>query len=557
MSRVLLDGVVLVAVLFGYMHLMEGFGGFATLHIHRQRIELGLVLYLYFLFYVALRPSRWRPLLAMLPLLLIYLLFDLYYLILGKVLRLISLAELPELIQILPLAYSSLLLLALVMPFGLYLWWLDYSRLRRLALWLVPLAVFFAVVKNAPEAFTHSVEQLGDGIVSYSDGKSVERNGRLAMLAYREAQRTIALAHLEPYHDRERFEREATAISDELRPHLNRRNVHLIVLESFIDPRLFRELRFSETPVHPTFDRLFGQSLGLSLSPVFGGSTAQAEFEVLCGVPAFERLSGVEFNLFSGAAAHCLPDTLAALGYRSVASNAYKPNFFNALSAYRGVGFSESYFPREFSGAEESYLSVGDVGVEEYLFDRPLFEQNLRFVQNHHRDNPEQPLFNYVLTIYGHTPHLIDTDRRPERIELESHYPDDHLSRAVNQFYYRTEAIAEYLNQLIEIDRESLIILVSDHVPPLRNGPNTYKALQYLDNREQSYYYNRLAVLENGKAKVYPPLNHYELSTLVLNYLSGGEYCRSHGCAMSERPVRVPREAYLKRYLRLMAHAAE
>jgi phosphoglycerol transferase MdoB-like AlkP superfamily enzyme len=435
--------------------------------------------------------------------------------------------------------------------------WLDYARPRRLVLWLLPLACLVVAVKGTPQAFARSVEQLGAGIVNYSDGKSVEQNGRLAMLAYREAQRSIAMAQLEPYRERESYDQEAAALADALRPHLNRRNIHLVVLESFLDPRLFRELRFSGAPAHPAFDKLLSDKLGLSISPVFGGSTAQAEFEVLCGVPAFERLSGVEFNVFSGAAAHCLPGTLTALGYRSVASNTYKPNFFNALPAYQGTGFSESYFPREFYSAQGSYLSVGDPGVEEYLFDRSLFRQNLEFVRNHQRDHPDQSLFNYVLTIYGHTPHLIDTDRRPELIELYSPYQDDHLQRAVNQFYYRTEAIAEYLNQLLAVDRDSLIILVSDHVPPLRNGPNTYEALHYLDNREHSYYYNRLAVLESGKAKVYPVMHHYELPTLVLNYLSDGEYCRSHPCAFSDSPLHMPREAYMDRYLRMMAHAAE
>lgn len=556
-SRALLHGGALVAVLYGYLHLMEGFGGFSTLHVHLQSVEMALVLYFYLMFHAVLRPSRWRPVLALLPLLLIYLVFDLYYLILGKVLRLITIAELPELVQILPLGYSALLLSALMLPLGLYLLWLDHTRLRRFALWLLPFAFLVVAVKGTPEVFARSVERLGGGIVNYSDGKSVEQNGRLTMLAYREAQRSIAMAHLEPYHDRERYDQEASALADQLRPHLNRRNVHLIVLESFLDPRLFQQLSFSAAPAHPAFDRLFGDKLGLSLSPVFGGSTAQAEFEVLCGVPAFERLSGVEFNVFSGAAAHCLPGTLKSLGYRSVASNTYKPNFFNALPAYQGIGFSESHFPREFSGVEESYLSVGDPGVEEYMFDRPLFEQNLEFVRNHREQHPEQPLFNYLLTIYGHTPHLIDTGQRPELIQLDSHYPDDHLDRVVNQFYYRTEAIAEYLNQLLELDKDSLIILVSDHVPPLRNGPNTYNALRYLDNREHSYYYNRLAVIENGKARVYPPMHHYELSTLVLDYLSNGEYCRSNGCAFSDSTQRVPREAYMERYLRMMAHAAE
>jgi len=553
----LLHGGVLVAVLYGYMLLMEGFGGFSTENFTHQLIELGLVLYLYAMSYAVLGSCRGRSVLAALPLLLIYLVHDLFYLVFGKVFRLVNIAEFPELVQILPLGYSALVVAALCLPLGLFLLQVDYRRPRRLALWLVPLALVSVAVKAAPEAFAHSFEQLAAEIVKYSDGKSVEQNGRLAMLAYREAQRTAALEALGPYRDRDRYEQETAALADELRPHGNRHNIHLIVLESFLDPRLLRDLRFSSPPAHPAFDKLFGDKLGLSLGPVFGGSTAQAEFEVLCGVPAFERFSSVEFNVFSGAAAHCLPGTLADLGYRSVASNTYKPNFFNALPAYQGAGFTDSYFPAEFSAARETYLKIGNPGVEEYLFDRSLFEQNLQFVRAHRQEHPGQPLFNYVLTIYGHTPHLLDPEQRPERIGLVSHYPDDHLQRAVNQFYYRTEAIASYVNQLLEIDRDSLIILVSDHVPPLRNGPNTYNALRYLDNRKNSYYYNRIAILENGKAKVYPELRHYELPSVILDYLSDGAYCRTHSCAFLGKTQRVSREAYAERYLRLMAHAAQ
>jgi hypothetical protein len=304
-AGVLLRGGALVAVLYGYMRLMEGFGGFSTEYFYHQFIELGLVLYLYALFHAVLKPGRGRSVLAALPLLMIYLVHDLFYLVFGKVFRLINLSEFPELVQILPLGYSALLVAVLCLPLGLFLLRMDYRRPRQLALWLVPLVLVSVAVKAAPKAFAHSFEQFAAEIVKYSDGKSVEQNGRLAMLAYREAQRSTALTELGPYRDRERYEQEVAALTDELRPDGNRRNIHLIVLESFLDPRLFRDLRFSSPPAHPAFDKLFGNKLGLSRSPVFGGSTAQAEFEVLCGVPAFERFSSVEFNVFSGAAAHC------------------------------------------------------------------------------------------------------------------------------------------------------------------------------------------------------------------------------------------------------------
>ena len=294
-------------------------------------------------------------------------------------------------LQVLPLPYAVLLVIVFVAPFIIILARIDYSRPLRIALGLLPLALIVIGLRAAPEAFATGFQSLAHEIVTYSDGKSVESNGRLAMLLYREAQRAGALEKIGPYRDRAAFERGFEEEVAALRPQLRPRDVHLIVLESFLDPRLFRNVKFSRDPAHPDFERLFGDALGFSLSPVFGGGTAQAEFEVLCGVPAFERLSSVEFNAFTGAPAHCLPGLLSALGYRSVASNSYKPNFFNAQPAYQGIGFAEQQFPAEFYSAGPTYLHAGDPGVEDYMFDGDLFAQNLAFVADHLRRNAGRP----------------------------------------------------------------------------------------------------------------------------------------------------------------------
>jgi phosphoglycerol transferase MdoB-like AlkP superfamily enzyme len=359
-----------------------------------------------------------------------------------------------------------------------------------------------------------------------------------------------------PYRNRAGYDATFTQHVAQLTPHLNHHNVHLIILESFLDPTLFRDLGFSQPPMHPDFAKLVGDKLSLSLSPVFGGSTSQAEFEALCGVPAFEKLSSVEFNVFTGSAVHCLPDLLARVGYRSVASNAFKPNFFNTLPAYQGMGFAEHYFPEEYAAAQPTYLHVGDPGVEEFMFDDKLFAQNRAFVKTHLQQHKDQPLFNYLLTIYGHTPHVLDPTLRPEIIKLNTHYEDDHLTRSTNQFYYRTQALAHHINELIKMDPHSLIIFMSDHVPPLRNGPNTYNALHYMGNIHDSIYYNRIAIFVNGKIKHYPTLHHYDVPSVILDYLSDGAYCQQHGCDYLQHEQKA-REAYLPEYLRLLAHASE
>jgi len=552
----LLRGLGVLTGLYVYSLLIESLGGFSTGHIYYQWLEIVIVLYLYGLFYSLLKPIRWRGLLAAMPILLIYLVHDAFYLVYGKVFRIINVLELPELLQVLPLGYDLLLGLIFLLPLGLILWHADFRRPHRLVLWLLPMLVLVGLIKTVPVALATGFREVAHYIVKYSDGKSVENNGRLAMLFFREAQRTNVLDRMTPYRNRRAYDAEFAASAAELQQHLNHHNVHLIIMESFLDPTLFRDLGFNRSPLHPDFAALVGKNLSLSLSPVFGGSTSQAEFEALCGVPAFEKVSSVEFNVFTGSAAHCLPDLLARVGYRSVASNAYKPNFFNTLPAYDGMGFREHYFPVEFSGTQPSYLHTGDTGVEEFLFDGNLYAQNEVFVKSHLQQHPQQPLFNYLLTIYGHTPHILDPKLRPEVIRLKTHYPDDHLSREANQFYYRTEALAKHVKALIKMDPHSLIIFMSDHVPPLRNGPNTYNALHYMGNIPQSYYYNRIGIFVDGKIRHYPTLHHYDIPAVIRDYLSDGAYCKQHRCDYLQ-PSPAPREALLPAYLRLMAHASE
>ncbi|MEN8168727.1 MAG: sulfatase-like hydrolase/transferase [Pseudomonadota bacterium] len=549
--------VLLSLLLSAYMLLAEYLGGFVASYAPSLWLEVMLALYLYGIGYAVLRPSRWRSYLAGVPLLLLYLTSDIFYLAFGKVFKVINLQELPELLEILPLSYSVPLAILLLLPVILLLVHVVWRPHRHALLTASPLLTIVLLLYSTPGSVAQMLSGAGSVPVKYSDAKSVERNGRLTMMLYREAQRLIAVDELAPYRDRKGYQQHINRLLQPLQQQVSRRNVHLVVLESFLDPRLFTRLEFSTPPVHPDFEALFGEQLGLSLSPVFGGATAQAEFEILCGVPALERLSSVEFNVFNGSPALCLPGQLASLGYHSSASNTYKPNFFNAAAAYQGAGFSASYFPKEFAPAAESYLQFGEPGVEEYLFDQKLFEQNLEYVEKHLREHPEKPLFNYMLTIYGHTPHLLDPQSRPERIELISDYSDDHLSRATNQFYYRTEAIANYVNRLVSLDPESLIVLISDHVPPLRNGPNTYEALAYLGGVENAYYHNRLAIIDKGEPRVWPLIHHHEIPALVLNNLSKGAYCQRWGCSFTGNAETSNEEERLNAYLLLMAHASE
>jgi phosphoglycerol transferase MdoB-like AlkP superfamily enzyme len=521
-----------------------------------QYLEILVLLYLYWYLNAVMRRSRLTSVLAAVPILLAYVGQDIYYLLLGKVFRVAELAEVAELMQVMAFKYQlavyglgGLTLLTIVRR-------LDLQRLPLAVVGMVPMLVIMAWIKIGPQQFVDSFTEVSRTIVNWSDVRPVEANGRFAMLLYREAQRQIALEKTSSHHDRVAYDEEANRRAQWLSANGNRRNVHMVVMEGLVDPTLFSKARYSTDPIHPKYRALVGDAASLSISPIFGGKTSQAEFEVLCGVPAFQELAGVEFNAFSGSAAHCLPGILAKTGYRTTVSNAFDPAFFNAVNAYKGMGFAEAFFPREFSPNPDTYITAGDTTGEIYMFDGVLFSQNIDFVRGHLRDHAEQPLFNYVLTMYGHSPHVLNPEKRPRIIKLIADLEDPQLERVANQFFYRSEAIADYIEGLLAIDPTSLIIIVSDHVPALQGIP-TYTKLAYLDNRAESLRLNRLIVVDKGRVVQMPTIHHYDIPALVQTSLTDGGYCQQQACAFTDNPSSPPQQQLHNDYLRLMAHAIE
>lgn len=529
-----------------------------SLALNQQYLESTLVFYLYCYFNQILRPSRWQPVLAAVPLLLMYAGQDIYYLMYSNVFRVSELAEVPELLKVLTPTHIALLLVVVVLPLGCFLLSIQLRRYLVIVAGALPVLALIAAAEYFPQQYVTTYNRVGREIIYWSDAISMENNGRFMMLLYREAERQNSQVQTEAFRNRAQYEQQAQQLAGWVQANGNKRNVHLIVMESFLDPTLFKGATYTKDPFHPSFKKIFGNKMGFSLSPVVGGKTAQAEFEVLCGVPAFEELAGVEFNGFTGAPAYCLPGTLQLAGYQTMASNAYNPSFFNEPTAYKGLGFARIYFPKDYLTGSDSYLSLGDTSGEMgYMFDSAFFQQNLEFITPLIKDKDRPPLFNYLMTVYGHFPHVLNEKKRPLVLKMLSSFKDHHLEMAANQMFYRSEAVADYVTRLLEIDAKSLIILVSDHVPPGQYGKVSFDKLRYLNNKEDSIHMNRILIIEDGKAKKYATIHHYDIPALVLNAISQGAYCKENRCGFAENKLFDDRMQRHDDYMRVMAHATE
>jgi len=371
----------------------------------------------------------------------------------------------------------------LVVPV-LVLWWLVHWRTP--VTWIVVASIALAVVGTLHYPVPLRTALDGRFGNSVWDQPGNYRTRGLALHLVQEAVRTAAKVGRAP--DRAAVD---AALADHARPvaadpslsvapaAAPTRNVHIIVLESFFDPLQLGAELVPDDPFSPEFRALWDRTgRSLALSPVFGGYTANAEFESLCGFPVTEN--AVFFEGWLRRSVPCLPAVLARAGYRTVASHPNVPGFWNRTHAYQLTGFEE-------------YLSKADFDLNDSV--KGLLLDSSYYEQLYEQLGPldAAPLFNYALTYYGHLPYPVDA-RFGDQVAAGAEAPEL-LQGYLNHVWYKTRDLMARLEVLRVDDPDALIVVFGDHLPFL--GPNygVYAELLDLPERRDAFTGDQLEFL--------------------------------------------------------------
>lgn len=271
------------------------------------------------------------------------------------------------------------------------------------------------------------------------------------------------------------------------------RNVHLVLLESFWDPNGLKKARYKQNPLAPDFRKLW-KSAGHShaMAPVFGGYTANSEFEVLCGFPVVKDNVKFERQLLNQVP--CLPHILADKGYKTVASHPNVPVFWNRVHAYERMGF-------------QSYWSLGDFVQDdmnrEFLADSSLYRQVVEKIQP--TLDARQPILDYIVTYFGHWNYPL-SESRPNKVSSPS--PVEEVTTYANTVYYKSRELMAFISDMQKRDPDSIIVVFGDHLPFL--GENF---AGYVDS----------GVLASNRSEFTPDMFKFYVSTpmLILNGRQG------------------------------------
>ena len=242
-------------------------------------------------------------------------------------------------------------------------------------------------------------------------------------------------------------------------PAFRPRNVHVVLIETAWDPLLLGHYRFSRDPFDPRFRRAMQQSKGsAALVPGFGGATANAEFEVLCGLPATRDQVAFEHDL--ARPMPCLPRLLREAGYLATASHPYRADFWSRDSAYPLLGF-ERYYP-------VNAFELDDMDGM-FLADASTYRQVLERLD---QENDPRPVFNYVVSLSSHYPYE-RAAHRPDRITVTPKAPL--LEAHANAIAYSTEAFMDYVEAIQARDPDALVVGFGDHAPVLGHAPDPFE----------------------------------------------------------------------------------
>lgn len=343
---------------------------------------------------------------------------------------------------------------ALTIPIGLLLFSIHWLRIRT---WLVFILLGISSMSFAtysPQIKDFLDQQFGDRV--WDQPGNYKDRGLILHLLH-ETSRNLARGQLQLTAEQvmqarqQRFGSDAIRLSSAAAP---KRNVHLILLESFWDPTLLQTAKFSSDPLDPRFRQLWKSTdNSTALAPVFGGYTANSEFEILCGFPVFN--DAVFFEGWLRNDVPCLPRYLADSGYRTIASHPNFASFWNRVNAYNRIGFTDYWSINDFLLDDMNREFLSDVSLYRQVWDK------LAAV----RDS-KQPLLNYIVTYFGHLDYPLSASR-PNQVSVEN--APAMVEKYANTLYYKSRELMDFYAQLRAADPDAIIVIFGDHLPFL--GP--------------------------------------------------------------------------------------
>jgi len=256
-------------------------------------------------------------------------------------------------------------------------------------------------------------------------------------------------------------------------------NIIFVMSEAFWDPTLMKNVSFSEDPM-PFFHSLQkSQTSGTMLSPVYGGGTANTEFEALTGFSTqFLPEGSIPYAQYVNKPIEALPSILQKQGYATSAIHPYDNWFYNRNGIYKNLGF-DKFISKEFFNSPKTN--------GQYILDTEFTKKILAEVKA-----TDKPDFIYATSMQNHGPYF-STQNPQNKIKVSGRNLSPASQAILENYTNSVSEVDQSLKQLIEGLQQSNepteVIFYGDHLPMLGDDYSVYKDANFVksDNTYEDY----------------------------------------------------------------------
>lgn len=237
-----------------------------------------------------------------------------------------------------------------------------------------------------------------------------------------------------------------------------RPNIIAIMGEAYSDLNVYGQPLPTNVPVTPFIDSLSENTVkGYALTSIYGGKTANSEFEFLTGHSmAFLPSDSVPYQHYIFDEKCSIAWVLNSYGYSTFGTHPFQASGWSRSTVYPFLGLRDSTFMGDYP--QENL-------IRDFVSDQEMFEYVLEHLNE---DRGGQPLFLMGVTMQNHGGYLYEGEDFTETVhltELSQEYPaaDQYLS-LLNE----TDRAMEYLlRELQNYPEDTIVIFFGDHQPNL------------------------------------------------------------------------------------------
>ncbi len=233
-------------------------------------------------------------------------------------------------------------------------------------------------------------------------------------------------------------------------------NVVLVLSESFTDPTQLDAFDLERDPIPHTRATMGETMSGTMLAQLYGGGTANMEFETLTGqsIALFrpQMVSPYQMLVSDYPSYPSAVGWFRSQGHKAIAIHPYMVGLYKREQVYKTLGFEEFIH-------DTSMQSTEMIDDNPYIDDHAAFDEVI-----HQIDDNDDPLMINLVTMQNHIPVDGNYD---DPVEVDGIGGDqgDRIGQYARGLEHTDAALKQFLDDLEASDEKSVVLFFGDHLP--------------------------------------------------------------------------------------------